>query len=321
MSLRLNRELNRRRQKRVLKWIFIICGVIIAIFIVRVLYSYGVNSISKYNTDIVVPAYGTMGTELTGRAVILNEEDTAYAPSEGRFENMVKENDKVRMGDLTGYFITASGQQRLLASTAGIFTRKTDGLEKVFQSVDINTVTSEVFKYRSTTEPEFQKHCYAGYPIYKIVNNLRPTRLLIEIMNKDLDTAIKPDQQIQIDYGKYKFNHAVIQSVGQETEQTRFIAELDNFYPQLLGLRYIDIKLLVNPRSGYVIPQNSLVTHSKIVGIYCLKGQQTYFKQVKVLKASGQNVLVEGIKENDMVVAHPGFWLKYIIDGIDNNDK
>jgi hypothetical protein len=80
----------------------------------------------------------------------------------------------------------------------------------------------------------------------------------------------------------------------------------------LLAKRYIDCKCLFNLQNGYLLPQKAVVTKDSTKGIYCVKGQDVYFKPIKVLKQQNKMLLVEGLEANDMVVARPSFLLRYI---------
>jgi putative membrane fusion protein len=263
--------------------------------------------------EIVVGKYGTIGDEIAVNAVVLNEEITFYAPCEGHFENMVKENDKVRKNELVGNFITASQEKKpMLATTPGIFTTRTDGLEKVFSSFDFETATSEVFHYKLSTGRQLPDHSYTGNPIYKIVNNLRPTRLLIHFPQRGLKTKINPSQRVEIVYNDLKFSNAKIIHEKKISKEIILLVELNDFCPNMIDKRYIDSKCIFNMQSGYLLPQKTIVTKDSTKGIYCVKGQDVNFKPIRVLKSENEMVLVKGLDANDMVIAHPGFFLRYI---------
>ncbi|MEN6460874.1 MAG: HlyD family efflux transporter periplasmic adaptor subunit [Syntrophomonas sp.] len=313
MSLRQDREISRQRFKNILRWQIIIGGLFLLIFVLYNLYSYTVYSISKKNVEVVIGRYGSIGDEVAVKMVVLNEETTYYAPTEGHFENMVRENDKVRKNDLVGYFITASQQkQSMLAANAGMFTLQTDGLEKVFRSVNFATVTPEVFQYKQITGLQLRGHCFTGDPIYKIVNNLKPTHLLIHFPEKNLKTTIKPGQQINVVYKGLKLNNATVKQEKRISKEIILLVELTDFCSELIGQRYIDGKCIYNLQKGYLIPQKAIVTKDSANGIYCLKGQDIYFKVIKILKKQNEMAVVDGLEANDMVIAHPGFFLRYL---------
>lgn len=313
MSLRQDREISRQKFRKILRWLIIMGGLFLLIFVLYNLYNYTIYSMGQKNMEAVAAKYESIGDEAAFEAAVLNEETTFYAPTEGHFENMVKENDKVRRNELIGYFITAAQEKQVkLAITPGMFTLKTDGLEKVFGSIDFETVTPEVFQYKTTTGPEFRSHCYAGYPIFKIVNNLKPTRLLIHFPKKYLKTTIDPGQQIDIVYKGMKLTNATVKKAKRTSTEVILLAELADFNPNLIGQRYIDGKCIFNLQSGYLIPQKAIVTKSSTQGIYCLKEQNVYFKAIKILKKQNEMALVKGLEANDLVIANPGFFLRYL---------
>lgn len=312
MSLRRKRETSKQKIKNILRWQIIICGLFLLIFVLYSLYSYTIYRIGKKNTEVVIVRYESVGDQLTAEAAVLNEETTYYAPADGHFENIVKENDKVRKNDLVGYFISSSQQdkQPVLANTPGMFTLKTDGLEKVFQSINFATVTPEVFHYKPSKE-QYQEYCYNGYPVYKIVNNLKPTRLLIHFPQKEFKTKFYPGQHLDIVYNDIKISNCEIKNVKRISDEVVLLAELAD-YPNIIDRRYIECQLIFNPQNGCLLPQKAIVAKGSKKGVYCVKGQDAFFKTVNILKKQKDMVLVEGLEANDMVIAHPGFFLRYL---------
>lgn len=85
------------------------------------------------------------------------------------------------------------------------------------------------------------------------------------------------------------------------------LLELPAFCPELMGQRYIKVKLVFDSQSGIVIPEKALVNKGSEKGIYCIKEEQVYFKAVKVLKSRNHEAVIDGMEVNDILVSNPEY--------------
>ena len=281
--------------------------LIVCILALGIIYRFSVNTIStisKLSRDIKVVEYGSMEDKANGKAIVLNKENVVLAQSNGHFENMVKEQEKISKGALLGYFVNAQGQIPIRAQESGTFIRKIDGLEQVFQNIDLQTVTPEIYKYKTTQVKEDQP-VIAGQPVFKIVDGLVPTRLLVHFPQNSINFDVKLGQQVKILMGGKELGNAIITNMRQDSGELLLIAEFKGFRDELLQQRFVDVDVVFDSRSGYLIPEKALVESYGKKGIYCSNGEDISFKPVTIVKTKDNICLVEGLKQNDMIVTNP----------------
>jgi putative membrane fusion protein len=217
---------------------------------------------------------------------------------------MVKENERIPKGALLGYFINPQGQAPMRTQLSGIFTRQTDGLEQIFQEVDFQTATPEIFKYK-TKQVSQDISVVAGQAIYKIVDSLQPTRLLIHFSQNDIDFDIKANQNVNIIMGGKDLGKAEIVEIKNDSGEMLLMVEFTSFCEELLNQRFIEVEVVFDSHSGCLIAEKALVEKEGKKGVYCLNGEDIVFKPVTVIKEKDNKIIVEGLNRNDMLLNNP----------------
>ncbi len=278
-----------------------------ALALIGMLYRLGsqaVISLQKFNRSIQVVEYGTMEDKLAGQAAVLNKEDLFIAQEQGRFENLVKDNDKISKGTLLGYYLASQGKTPIRASQAGVFVRTTDGLEEVFQNINLEAVTPEVFQYKPTTIFA-EKPLQAGQPIYKIIDSLVPTRLLVTMPADDIDFAIQSKQRVKVLYNGQLLDNGYISDMKPDSKNLLMVVQLDNFNDSLINQRYIKVEILFRSQDGFLVPDKAILEKDGKKGVYCSIGEITRFKPVEILRQKEGISLVNGLDKNDFIVTNP----------------
>ncbi len=304
MSRRMAR-LERRDKRMSVMRVALLLGL--AVLVLGMLYRLGagaVSTLSRLHRDVEVAQFGTVEDKLTGQAIVINKEDVVPASADGHFENMVKEQEKISKGILLGYLVTSQGQVPLRAQESGTFMRQIDGLEEVMQNIDLQSVTPEVFKYKPT-QVKADQPAVSGQPLYKIVDSLEPNQLLLHFPLQDVDFEVKPQQQVKIRLGGKDLESAVITDMKEDFGELLLLIRFKGFQEELLAQRFIEVEVVFNAYSGYMIPEKALVESDGGKGIYCSNGEDISFKSVKILKTKDDICIVEGLQQNEMYVTNP----------------
>lgn len=304
MSRRMVRMERRDKRMNVFRvGLFLLLGVLM----LGVLYRLGCSAVtvlSRLHQDVKVADLGTMEDKLTGQAIVLYKEDVVMAPASGHFDNMVKDQQKISKDILLGYLVTDLGQMPLRSSESGTFTRQIDGLEDTFKNMDIQSVTPEVFKYKpAQIKPD--QPAVAGQPLYKIVDSLVPTKMLLQFPLKEINFEVKPQQQVKILLDGKELGSAVITDMKQDSDDLVLMVKFAGFQDELLSQRFVNVEIIFNSYSGFMVPEKALVENDGKKGIYCLNGEDISFKPVTILKTQDGICLVQGLKQNDMYVTNP----------------
>ncbi|MCX5780972.1 MAG: hypothetical protein NTV45_09175 [Firmicutes bacterium] len=305
MSSRKARLERRVRQKSLIR-LALLAGVIL--LAMGIIYQLALNAnsvVSRLYRNIAVVEYGSLEDMLVGKAVVINQEVLVMAPTEGRFENMVKEKEKVSKGALLGYYIDSQSKIPLRAQLSGIFVSSTDGLEDLFRTMSLADVNPEVFAHRKNTPVAAAGPIQTGQAIFKIVDCLQPTRLLVQLPLDKVDFVVRDQQSVKILLNGKDLGKATISGMKQEAENLYLVLECGSFKEELLNQRYVDVQIIFNSYSGYLIPEKAIVESGGKKGIYCSNGEDITFKPVKIIATKGKTVVVEGLNVNDMLVNNP----------------
>lgn len=305
MSSRMVRQDRDRKMRSFLKYSVLI---LITFLTIGLIYRVGQNISTLYNRNNLqtsVTRYGCLQQKLKGEGILLLSETIVAAPANGYFENIVAEKEKVARNTQVGYFISMGRRSPMYAPAAGIFTRQVDGLESALKDIKLSSVGPEVFKYKAVLANPAQE-MKSGQNVYKIVNNLMPSRLLLRfpLQGKNLSISVHNSADLIIDgksLGSFK-----IEDLKQDSQQIFMIAEDDQFVEGLLEHRHVKAEIRINSSYGYLIPEKSLAKKGKERGIYCTKGENIVFKPVKVLDQNDDTAVVEGLEATDLIIINPG---------------
>lgn len=294
----------KNRMNSVIKLVLVLLAVAIALGILYRIGSQALIAFDKMNRQIQMVEYGTMEERLAAQAAVLNHEEIFLAREAGRFENMAKDKEKVGKGTLLGYFITNEGKSIVRAAEAGVFVRTTDGLEEVFANLDLAGVTSEVFQYKPT--PTFlEKPVQIGQPIYKIVDGLMPTRLLLKMSADASEIEIQPGQKLAIVGEGEDWGRGWVVELQKESGDLMMMVQLDSFCEKSINKRFIKVDAVLDSRTGFLVPAQAIVARDGKQGVYCAVGKFTEFKPVEIIKQKDDIVLVDGLDKNDFIVTNP----------------
>lgn len=304
MSRRMARlERRDKRMGRIRVALLIFLGIVVLGFIYRLSMT-AINAVGRFSRNIEVVQYGTMEDKAECRAIVLNKEDVVLAESNGHLENMVKDGEKIGKDTLLGYFVTTQGRTPLRAQESGTFIRETDGLEAALDSIDLQSITPEVFKYK-TTRVKQDEPVMAGQPVYKIVDSLEPTRMLVHFPQDDIKFEVTVNQKVKIVMGAQELGDAVVTDMKQDFGEYLMMVKFNDFQEELLNQRFVDVQVVFESCSGYLVPEKALVDKDGEKGIYCSNGENITFKPVKIIKQKDGQYLVEGLNTNEMIVTNP----------------
>lgn len=304
MSPRRERNERARLQRSILRTAVII---LISALAVSLIYLAGRNTMIAYRyhqRDTVLAQYGAIEDKLQGQGLVLRRETVFKAPAAGFFENMVSDGSKVRINDLLGYYLSRGEKIALRASASGLFTRQADGLEGVLQDVTLSAAGPEIFSYHSQhhdPEAEFKP----GQGVYKIVDNLAPTRLLLLFPQQKENFALKKDQPASLTVDGMRLGECRVIDFKNDFNQLVVMVETAEFREELLHERHVSAELTLKSASGYLLPEKSLLNRGPEKGIYCIDGEEIVFRPVQVLMVKDGTAVVEGLQPNEMIITKP----------------
>ncbi len=304
MSRRTDRIERRGKRINILKLATVLVAALLLSWVAYRLGISGMEAVTKLGRDVRLVKYGTIEDKLSGPAIILNKEKVILAQQEGHFENMVTDNTKVSKGTLLGHYVNSRGKASLRAAESGIFVRYPDGLEEVFNTIDLAAVTPEVFDYK-TTRLAADQSVQPGQPIFKIVDSLVPTRLLVRFPQDEVEFDLTAGQKVQVFLDGQELDNASIMEMKQDFGELIMLLQLNSCPQILINQRYVKVEVVFDSETGFLIPPPALVEKDGEKGVYCIIGEFTRFKPVQIIKTKDDVVIVEGLDKNDFILANP----------------
>ena len=305
MSKRMARNDRARTRKMILRLVILILvlgltGSLVYLGGRNLMFAY-----HKHQRDTVLAQYGTIEQKLQGEGWVIRRETVFQAPAIGFFENMVSDGSKVSINTLLGYYLNRDEKIALRASMSGLFTRQIDGLEEVLGDINLSAAGPETFSYR-TQQHDPEAEFKPGQGLYKIVDNLEPTRLLLQFPPPKDDPKLAQGQPASLRVNGRGLGKCTVIDFKNDFDKLVVMVETPDFREDLLNTRKADAELTMKSPYGYLVPEKSLLNNGKEKGIYCIDGEEICFKPVQVLAVRYGIAVVDGLQPNDMVIVKTG---------------
>lgn len=224
--------------------------------------------------------------------VLIRDETVIPSPADGELVMRVKPGERVRIGESIAEVKTAgegaaTWSALVSAPRTGIVSLAVDGLEGVLSPgrADIlEAVRLSGVKAKGRTPGEGRPVKYSkGQPIIKIIDNLAPVLVCLEIPGEFPGDALKKGGRITLQWensefaGIIKYDPAVNNAAGWV-----LMVEASNYPAGLLGIRKDMFKLVGGKVTGYIVPQRSLKVKDGRQGLYIMNKQQAKWVPVNV---------------------------------------
>ncbi len=304
MSVRMERAKKRQKQIGTIRLtLFLLVLILLAAFGYD-LEQKAFRNFKEKRMQIVAVVQGNLVDSFDGRALVINQEYLVQAPKQGRFENQVQENAKVRKGQTLGCLIDKEQKLLLTAPGTGIYSAQIDGLEQVLKDPVLNAVGPEAFSFQPRTV-NAGTTIRAGEPVCKVIDNLQPNILIVRIAGESFYLPdLKAGSRVNLWLKGQKVGPALVKEMRLD-KPVLLKLEMDDFSEALIGQRYYDVTLTQDSGSGLLIPIGALLGDDANRSIYSYKDGKIYAKKVQVVKIKEQQALVTGVELNEMVVGDP----------------
>lgn len=294
----------------------IIQGAAVITFAVLILWglSHWVHSLwVRWGVKVEAVQSGVLQETVDLEALVINREEPVLAPAEGKFLPALKEGERVRKGQFLGSMLDSQLSNPELAAKVtspgnGLLRLQLDGLEgmlnrEFWEKIDLPGLVSSV---SASTQEQTGGRVAAGGTVAVIVDNLEPTLLAVEVNAgsstqtveglTELWVQIKPDQD---------FTRAAIVEQRRAGDKIKLLIELPDFQEELLSQRKVPVVAAVKRWTGIIVSDSSLVDRDGVSGLYLLKKGVTVWREVEVVGSSGDQAVVCGIDEGELVVVNP----------------
>lgn len=249
---------------------------------------------------------GLLVDRVRAKAIVVHEESVVPSPAKGRFENLVREGERVRRGTLLGRFYPegSGGSINIIAPVSGIVSYRPDGLEEVLDESHLRDLKPEAFSYQPSTIRDDKLTKQSGQPLLKIINNLHPTALLISVPKRSAG-RLEIGTVEEVKWANRNLGGAKITRMSKAGDEVLAYLVLYSCRTDLLDQRLIEVDLITKSYYGILVPSSAITSKNGVKGVYCLRKERVYFKQVDVVVSREGESMVTGLSPDEYVVTSP----------------
>ncbi|MCL6477240.1 MAG: hypothetical protein K6T65_02370 [Peptococcaceae bacterium] len=288
-----------RKRALALASILFVCGLfIIYIGVVQIWNFTRSNLIKTANLNT-----GDLKKLYLAEGVLVRDEAVIASPADGQLILLVGDGERVRVGDSIAEVKTAGDgagspvrSALISAPRAGVVTCQVDGLESVLNpdQVDILEVAGAKLKSGQPAGPDDgNKKCRKGQPVMKIIDNLSPLVICLQVPDGFPPDRIKKGGSIMLAWENIEFTGRIA-NVRDRGGRPEVIIKTTTYPSGLLYKRKVFLSLVGGTVSGYIVPVGSLVEREGQKGIYIMNKQQFRWVPVKVEGEVDDHAAVSG---------------------------
>jgi len=308
LSLRQRRIQEKIRTRRNIKTISRVLAALALILAIGGSMLFLYKSLATWLIGVEPVKYGELEERFTARAIVIKKETVVKAPARGRFENQVREGERVRKGSVVGYFYQEGSltPQPFLVSGSGVVSFKPDGWETVTADYSLAHGDRDIFSYQPRVVNDGSFQYEPGEPMFKVIDNLVPLRLVVEIDRSDMARAMKSRDPVQVVYQNQALGEATCEAacLSGENKQLAVLA-LNGCNEDLLNARVIEVDCITAYHSGMIIPKKALLRQNGGYAVFRIKKGRIEMRGVKVKAVGSDQAVVEGLDEGDTVITTP----------------
>ncbi len=281
-----------------LKILLFICGI----FILYLLFFHFLHLVAPIQTATLAP--GNLKLLCLAEGVLVRNETIITSPADGQLNILVQEGERVRVGDSVAEVKTLEGGAGAPARTAlirapatGVVIYRTDGLEGVLNPgrVDILEIAGIKLKNAENAGRDQGKggRCDKGQPVMKIVDNLSPVVICLEVPEGFPQERIKKGGIISMIWESSQFDGRIAE-VRDYRGRPQVVVQASNYPGGFLHRRKVVLGMEGGTVSGFIVSTGSLVEKEGQAGLYITSKRQVKWVPVNVEGVVNDRAAVTG---------------------------
>jgi len=210
--------------------------------------------------------------------ILIADQRVLVAPSAGRIQWLVRDGDRVRVGETVARITTADGETSdVNTPAAGLLSYTTDGLETVLRPAALAGMTMPTLTgIKSVTVADGQEVA-AGQSVGRVTDNLAPVYLYVgEKAPPGLGAAGKA---WAITWRGQDLTATVSPLRGKEGG---LFLKLTRYPDEMLALRGVNFSVVTQTLTGRLVPATAVVSRDGRTGIYLDENGQAQWVAVRV---------------------------------------
>ncbi|MGI6677541.1 MAG: HlyD family efflux transporter periplasmic adaptor subunit [Dehalobacterium sp.] len=303
-----HKDVHMNKRKLLLALIFILVAIF---FLYQPLKNFAVNKMVRFGTA----EWKVLEQVRQEEAVIIREETVITASTDGTFETVAAEGDKVAVGQIIGYIKTRGAaadkdslQIPVKAPKAGVLSYQTDGLEEVLKPDLLNHLHIDKISSLLSQQQEETVHfpqTAQGKSLCKIVDNLINPYLYIATSSSDTVHSIKKGDTIKVRFANGMMSQALVREVKESDHQSVILVRISNGPDLDIKTRHLPVELITDFYEGVTILKDALVQVNDETGVFVFRHRLCRWKKVEVLGTIGDEVVVSGLDIGEEYIINP----------------
>lgn len=285
-----------------------VLGAALMVFVFYQMINFALHKIEARRIHVEPARIGDLNESDFGVGRVINRELVAYAPRQGRFENLVLEGERIRRGTPVGQFQPDDGSDTVIirAPGSGVVCYHPDGLERDPSIVNLTRESTGFVNAKKRRFGDGSMLFNENQPMFKIVDNLTPTKVVVLFPGKTRFGIVEGTECRFIIENKID-ETARCQEIMEKKGREMAVFEMASFGENLWHQRRVKVECVSESYHGMVTAQAATFRKNGILGVYVVMGNRVFFKPIRLIHRKGDRVVVKGLYEGDPVVTTP--WL------------
>jgi len=249
--------------------------------------------------------------------LLLHQATVLRTPVPGQVDFLVPEGERVRVGTeiarvKTNRGTTSQEQVEISLKTpgSGVVCYHPDGLEGLATPGILEQLAPAQIEGLTprTVDVRREETIEAGEPVARVIDNLGPTLIYVQINPKLFEKPLALKGKIGIEVGNESASYQKAQIVGLKNagQKAQVVLALPAFQQELLDMRRVDIRLVIRRFVGVVVPAGALVRKDGEDGVYAVRKGVVHWREIQVEGRLADKVTVDGIPPGTRIVLNPG---------------
>jgi putative membrane fusion protein len=296
----------KKKPGEVLLYVMLLTAV--GLLVLQATYSFAREVLASVFVKTVISENTTLEQVISVNGVIVRNEQVVAAPITGTVQWFAAEGERVGVGTKIATITADNGTtQSVFAPVAGVIIRELDGLEGVLQAkslrtLDLTQATKKAQKSHVVFENEGVRQ---GTMLFKVVDNY--TWYLVTELAADEYLALSESGRspLRINFSSPEEMKSSWSLLAEEADRVRIAFELKKEVAESFSQRFVTADIIVKRTTGLVLPAKALVLNGEETGVYVLDKSKVRYRQVDVIEATEDQVVVEGVPTGYSVITNP----------------
>ena len=192
---------------------------------------------------------------------------------------------------------------------AGVVSFGIDGWEETLRPAGLSDLKPDHLPARNpaASGPIERGRVTAAEPVFKIIDNLKVTLAVVLPAVDAAAVARLREVRLRFPQLQGQMVEARVSDLGREDDRGQAVVSLvtGQYLDGFTSWRVLDAEVVLESTEGIVLPGRALVKREGRDGVYIIRDQRPYWKEVKVRATGDRQVVVEGLTAGTVVVTNP----------------